>query len=80
MDRSAMADQWLATPEPFVDAKGAAKFLQLQPRRVLQLAREGKLPAYPIGAGARKVWRFRLSDLSSAMLHCRQRSHVPEGI
>lgn len=66
--------------EPFVDADEAAKFLQLQRRRVLQLARQGKLPAYPIGDGARKVWRFRLSELATAMLHSRQRSHVPEGI
>lgn len=65
-------------PEPFVDAKAAGSFLQLQPRRVLQLARQGKLPAYPIGDGIRKVWRFRLSELATAMLHSRQRSHVPE--
>ena len=67
-------------PEPFVDAEQAGRFLQLQPRRVLQLARQGKLPAYPIGDGARKVWRFRLSELTGAMLHSRQRSHVPEEI
>jgi hypothetical protein len=67
-------------PEPFVDAEEAGNFLQLQPRRLLQLARQGKLPAYPIGDGTRKVWRFRLSDLASAMLHSRQRSHVPEEI
>ena len=34
----------------------------------------------PIGDGVRKVWRFRLSELTSAMLHSRQRSHVPEEI
>jgi len=67
-------------PEPFVDARQAGDFLQLRPRRVLQLARQGRIPAYPIGEGIRKVWRFRLSDLASAMLHSRQRSHVPEEI
>jgi hypothetical protein len=67
-------------PEPFVDAEEAGNFLQLQPRRLLQLARQGKLPAYPIGAGMRKVWRFRLSELAGAMLNSRQRSHVPEEI
>jgi hypothetical protein len=66
--------------EPFVDAEQAGIFLQLQPRRVLQLARQRKLPAYPIGDGMRKVWRFRLSELATAMLHSRQRSHVPEEI
>jgi hypothetical protein len=68
------------TPEPFVDAEEAGKFLQLERRRVLQLARLGRLPAYPIGVGLRRVWRFRLSELANAMLHSRQRSHVPEEI
>jgi hypothetical protein len=67
-------------PERFVDAEVAGNFLQLQPRRILQLARQGKLPACPIGDGIRKVWRFRLSELTTAMLHSRQRSHVPEEI
>ena len=66
--------------ESFVDAEQAGSFLRLQPRRVLQLARQGKIPAYPIGDGLRKVWRFRLSELATAMLHSRQRSHVPEEI
>ena len=66
--------------ESFVDAEHAGTFLQLHPRRVLQLARQGKLPAYPIGDGLRKCWRFRLSELADAMLNSRQRSHVPEGI
>lgn len=66
--------------EPFVDAGQAAEFLRLHRRRLLQLARQGKLPAYPIGDGPRKVWRFRLSELAAAMLHSRQRSHVPEEI
>lgn len=68
------------TLEPFVDAERAGEFLQLQPRRVLQLARQDKLPAYPIGDGKRKVWRFRLSELAATMLDSRQRSHVPEEI
>ena len=64
--------------EPFVDAEEAGAFLRLPRRRVLQLARQGKVPAYPIGDGQRKVWRFRLSELATAMLDSRQRSHVPE--
>ena len=66
--------------EPFVDAAEAGHFLHLPRRRVLQLARQGILPAYPIGDGIRRIWRFRLSELSAAMLHSRQRSHVPEEI
>ena len=54
-------------PEPFVDAARAAEFLSLRPRRVLELARSGELPAYPLGNGVRRVWRFRLSELATAM-------------
>ena len=53
--------------EPFVDASLAAEFLNLRPRRVLQLARQGSIPAYPVGEGQRRVWRFRLSELASAI-------------
>jgi hypothetical protein len=51
-------------PERFVDSAVAAKFLSIQRRQLLQLPREGKLPAYPIGDGQRRLWRFRLSDLA----------------
>jgi hypothetical protein len=53
--------------ESFVDADAAAEFLSLTRRRVLDLARSGALPAHPIGEGARRVWRFRLSELSTAV-------------
>jgi len=53
--------------ERFVDADEAAKFLSLNRRRILELARAGKLPAYPIGEGARRLWRFRLSELANAL-------------
>jgi excisionase family DNA binding protein len=54
-------------PERFVDAVTAAKFLSIQRRQLLELARTGKIPAYPIGDGRRRLWRFRLSDLVKAM-------------
>ena len=53
--------------EPFVDAIRAADFLSLKPRRVLELARSGELPGYPLGTGKRRVWRFRLSELALAV-------------
>ena len=56
-----------ALPEPFVDAVRAADFLSLKPRRMLELARSGGLPAYPLGTGKRRVWRFRLSELATAL-------------
>ena len=52
------------TLEPFVDAVRAAEFLAIKPRRLLDLAREGKVPAYPIGDGRRRTWRFRISELA----------------
>ena len=54
-------------PEHFVDADEAAKFLSLTRRRVLDLARARKLPGHFIGDGARRVWRFRLSELAAAI-------------
>ena len=53
------------TPERFVDADEAAQFLSITRRRVLDLARTRKLPGHPIGDGARRVWRFRLSELAA---------------
>ena len=54
-------------PEPFVDAEKTAAFLSVRPRRVLELARAGTIPAYPLGDGQRRVWRFRLSEVASAL-------------
>jgi hypothetical protein len=53
--------------EPFVDAVRAAEFLSLRPRRILELARSQQIPAHPVGMGKRKQWRFRLSELASAI-------------
>lgn len=49
--------------EPFVDAQKAAEFLSISRDYVIELARKSKIPAYPLGAGRRKTWRFRLSEL-----------------
>jgi len=43
------------TLEGFADADEAGKFLSLMRGRVLDSAREGKLPGHPIGDGARVV-------------------------
>jgi hypothetical protein len=53
--------------EGFVDADEAGKFLSLTRRRVLELARTHRLPGHPIGDGARRIWRFRLSELAAAV-------------
>lgn len=57
----------MTEPEYYVDAIRAAKFLAITPRHLLTLVRKGRLPGYPIGAGPRKVWRFKLSELEKAM-------------
>lgn len=60
--------------EPFVDANRASEFLLITRRRVLDMARAGLIPAYPIGRGNRKTWRFRLSELAKAF--AAERPHV----
>ena len=50
--------------EPFVDEHAVAAFLQIRPRRVLDLARKGVIPSHPIGC-ARKTWRFRISEIDA---------------
>jgi helix-turn-helix protein len=60
-------DMTLENLERFVDADEAGKFLCLTRRRILDLTRAGKLPGHPIGVGGRRVWRFRLSELATAM-------------
>ncbi len=56
-----------AIPERFVDATRAAEFLGIKPRRVLEMARAGQIPAYPLGSGARRTWRFRLTEICTAV-------------
>jgi hypothetical protein len=53
--------------EPFVDAVVVGDFLQLRKRRVLEMARQGVIPAYPLGTGSRRVWRFRLSEVATVL-------------
>ena len=50
--------------EPFVDAERAANFLAMSRKTLLAKSRNGHLPGHPIGNGPRKIWRFRLSELS----------------
>jgi hypothetical protein len=50
--------------ESYVDAERAAAFLAMSRKTLLALARKGHVPAHPIGPGPRKIWRFRLSELS----------------
>lgn len=49
--------------EPYVDAARAAEFLAMTRKAILKMARKGQVPAYPIGEGPRKTWKFRISEL-----------------
>jgi excisionase family DNA binding protein len=53
--------------EPFVEAEEAAAFLRTSPRKVKELAREGRIPAHPLGDGQRRRWLFLLSELDGWM-------------
>jgi hypothetical protein len=50
--------------EPYVDEFVIARFLQIEPRRVLEMARAEEIPGHPIGR-TRKTWRFRLSEIDA---------------
>lgn len=63
-------------PEPFVEADEAAEFLHSSPRTVMQMAREGKIPAHPFGDGPRKRWFFLISELADFL---RARVNSPHG-
>jgi hypothetical protein len=58
------------TPEPFVSADVAAKFLGIKRRMLLSMARMGIRGAYPIGTGKkiRNHWIFRISELTTAVV------------
>jgi excisionase family DNA binding protein len=58
LDPSALA----SIREAPVNQKYAARFLNLHPKTVLRKAREGSLPAHPVGTD-RKRWHFYLSEL-----------------
>ena len=58
-------------PEPvqFLTAKQAAAYLGcFNDRTLTRWAREGYLPAIPVGEGKRRCWRFRKADLKRWML------------
>jgi len=57
-------------PEGFVSATVAARFLGINRRFLLDLARRGIGGSYAIGTGElRKRWLFRLSELGVAIDH-----------
>ena len=56
------------TPEPFVSATEAARFLSITRRFLLSLARMGIAGSYALGTGqVRNTWVFKLSELSEGI-------------
>ena len=53
--------------ESYVDAKDGAAFLRIHSKTLMQLAREGIIPAYSISEGRRRHWRFLISELDKWM-------------
>jgi excisionase family DNA binding protein len=56
-----------AAVEYFVDDARVAEMLGIHRRTVQQMARDGVIPAYPLGEGIRKTWRFLLSEIHEWM-------------
>lgn len=54
----------VAEYEHFVDEYVIAEFLGIKPRRVLEMARSGKIPTHPLG-DVRKTWRFKISEVDA---------------
>jgi excisionase family DNA binding protein len=53
----------------FLTPAEAARFLGgINSRTITRWAREGYLPAIPVGEGKRRLWRFRECDLEQWML------------
>jgi excisionase family DNA binding protein len=54
--------------EPFVTPDEVASHLKATRRFVLELTRDGILPAHPLFSGSRrKMWRYKLSEVDQAL-------------
>jgi excisionase family DNA binding protein len=60
-NQSTLRSEWLTANE-------AAAYLRIQVRTILLWARQGKVKAYALSGTKRRVWRFRLQDLDTALM------------
>lgn len=60
-ETAAIANEWLTAAE-------AARHLKVKARTLVLWARQGKVKAYALSGVARRVWRFRASDLDAMLL------------
>jgi excisionase family DNA binding protein len=52
---------------PWLTARQAAEYLQVEPRTLLAWAREGKVKGHTLSGTLRHVWRFRVEDLDATL-------------
>ena len=67
VEREAGAARAQGAIEYFVDAHEIGRMLLVDHRTVQQMARDGVIPAYPLGEGKRKTWRFLPSEVREWM-------------
>jgi excisionase family DNA binding protein len=71
-----MSQQETARPTTHPLTPGAAAaYLGLDVKTITRWARQGYLPAHPLGEGKRKFWRFLESELSAWLA---ARTNTPE--
>jgi excisionase family DNA binding protein len=51
-----------------MDPQAAAEFLSLDVKTITRWARQGYLPAHPLGEGKRKFWRFLEAELNEWLM------------
>lgn len=55
-------------PSEWLTASEAAAYLRVQVRTLLHWARQGKVKAYALSGTKRRIWRFRVEDLDTALM------------
>jgi excisionase family DNA binding protein len=53
----------------FLNPHQAAEFLSLSEKTITRWARQGYLPAHPMGKGKRRSWRFLPQELTDWLLN-----------
>jgi excisionase family DNA binding protein len=51
----------------WLTANEAAQYLKVQPRTILNWAKEARIPAHPLSGLKRVTWRFRKSELDAML-------------
>ena len=72
------SDNGKVIAEHFVDAYAVSEHLSLTRRQVLEMPRRQIIPAYPLGTGQRrKIWRFKISEVETAIASEIGKSKLP---